>query len=302
MKFVSFLGKDGPGVGVVRGADVFPVPHGYGVSADGAPVGLLELIQRGTPTSVPSTTPIPLSEVRLLAPIPRPARNVICVGQNYHDHSLEFEASGYNATPSGGVPERPIIFTKASSSVIASGECIPLHDHLTHELDYEAELGVIIGRGGRNISREDALGHVWGYTIINDVTARDLQRDHRQWFLGKSLDGTCPMGPYAVTADEVDVTGLLVETRVNGELRQSAKTADLIFDVPTLIATLSAGMTLVPGDVIATGTPAGVGIGFDPPRFLSSNDTVEVSITGLGTLTNTVGGPQDIAQESPHEP
>lgn len=289
MKFVSFLGSDGPGVGVVRGEELLPVPQGYGVSADGFPVGMLELIRWGAPASVPATTPVPLSDVRLLAPIPRPARNVICVGQNYYDHSLEFEASGYNATPSRGVPDRPIIFTKAPSSVIGSGESIPLHDQLTRELDYEAELGVIIGRGGRDIAREDALTHVWGYTIINDVTARDLQRDHRQWFRGKSLDGTCPMGPYAVTADEVDVTGLLVESRVNGELRQSAKTADLIFDVPTLIATISAGMTLVPGDVIATGTPAGVGIGFDPPRFLAAGDTVEISITGLGTLTNTVG-------------
>ncbi|MGY1822204.1 fumarylacetoacetate hydrolase family protein [Geodermatophilus sp. SYSU D00079] len=292
MKYVSFLSDTGPGVGAVLGEHVFPVPHGYAVSADGAPLGLLELIQRGAPTSVPcSTAPIPLADVRLLAPIPRPARNVICVGQNYHQHSLEFDASGYNSTPSNGVPDRPVVFTKAPSSVIGPGDVIPLHDELTTELDYEAELGVIIGTGGRGIPVEEALSHVWGYTIINDVTARDVQRDHRQWFLGKSLDGSCPMGPFAVTADEVDVTDLLVETRVNGELRQSAKTADLIFDVPTLIATISAGMTLQPGDVIATGTPAGVGIGFDPPRFLRAGDTVEVSITGLGTLTNTVGGP-----------
>nr|WP_239521762.1 fumarylacetoacetate hydrolase family protein [Geodermatophilus sabuli] len=231
-----------------------------------------------------------MTDVHLLAPIPRPPRNVICVGQNYHQHSLEFDASGYNSTPSNGVPDRPVVFTKAPSSVIGPGDVIPLHDALTTELDYEAELAVIIGRGGRGIPAEEALDHVWGYTIVNDVTARDVQRDHRQWFLGKSLDGSCPMGPFAVTADEVDLTDLLVETRVNGELRQSAKTSDLIFDVPTLIATISAGMTLQAGDVIATGTPAGVGIGFDPPRFLRSGDTVEISITGLGTLTNTVGG------------
>ncbi|SFL38965.1 fumarylacetoacetate hydrolase family protein [Geodermatophilus ruber] len=300
MKYVSFLGDAGPGVGVVLGDHVFPVPHGYAVSSDGAPMGLLELIQRGTPGSVPcSTTPLPLADVRLLAPIPRPPRNVICVGQNYHQHSLEFDASGYNSTPSNGVPDRPVVFTKAPSSVIGPGEVIPLHDNLTTELDYEAELGVIIGKGGRGIPAEEALSHVWGYTIINDVTARDVQRDHRQWFLGKSLDGACPMGPFAVTADEVDLTDLLVETRINGELRQSAKTADLIFDVPTLIATISAGMTLEPGDVIATGTPAGVGIGFDPPRFLSAGDTVEVSITGLGTLINTVGGPPQTGEGEP---
>jgi 2-keto-4-pentenoate hydratase/2-oxohepta-3-ene-1,7-dioic acid hydratase in catechol pathway len=300
VKYVSFLADAGPGVGVVLGEHVFPVPHGYAVSSDGAPMGLLELIQRGTPTSVPcSTAPLPLAGVRLLAPLPRPPRNVICVGQNYHQHSLEFDASGYNSTPSNGVPDRPVVFTKAPSSVIGPGDVIPLHDNLTEELDYEAELGVIIGRGGRGIPAEEALSHVWGYTIINDITARDVQRDHRQWFLGKSLDGACPMGPFAVTADEVDLTDLLVETRVNGELRQSAKTADLIFDVPTLIATISAGMTLEPGDVIATGTPAGVGIGFDPPRFLRAGDTVEVSITGLGTLTNTVGGPPELGDGAP---
>jgi 2-keto-4-pentenoate hydratase/2-oxohepta-3-ene-1,7-dioic acid hydratase in catechol pathway len=293
VKYVSFRSDTGPGVGVVLGEHVFPLPHGYAVSSDGAPLGLLELIQRGAPTSVPcSTAPIPLSDVQLLPPIPRPSRNVICVGQNYHQHSLEFDASGYNSTPSKGVPDRPVVFTKAPSSVIGPDDVIPLHAGLTVELDYEGELGVIIGRGGRGIPIEEALDHVWGYTIINDVTARDVQHDHRQWFLGKSMDGFCPMGPWAVTADEVDLADLLIETRVNGELRQSAKTTDLIFDVPTLIATISAGMTLQPGDVIATGTPAGVGIGFDPPRFLRAGDTVEVSITGLGTLSNTVGEPE----------
>jgi 2-keto-4-pentenoate hydratase/2-oxohepta-3-ene-1,7-dioic acid hydratase in catechol pathway len=289
VKYVSYLTVPGPAVGVLLGDQVFPVRDGHAVSPDGAPLGLLELIERGAPHAVPcSTRPIPLAEVTLLAPIPRPRRNVFCVGQNYHQHSLEFEASGYNATPSNGIPDRPIVFTKAPSSVVGPGAPIQAHDGLTRELDYEAELAVIIGRGGRAISAKDAMDHVWGYTIINDVTARDVQRDHRQWFLGKSLDGSCPMGPWAVTADEVEHRDLLVECRVNGELRQSAKTADLIFGIPELIATISAGMTLHPGDIIATGTPAGVGIGFDPPRFLRPGDTVEISITGLGTLTNTV--------------
>jgi 2-keto-4-pentenoate hydratase/2-oxohepta-3-ene-1,7-dioic acid hydratase in catechol pathway len=155
-------------------------------------------------------------------------------------------------------------------------------------MDYEVELGVIIGRGGRGISEADALDHVWGYTIINDVTARDLQQKHRQWFIGKSLDTYCPMGPWIVTADEVDVTRLDVRCWINDELRQNANTSDLIFDVPTIIATLSAGMTLRPGDVIATGTPAGVGIGFKPPRFLKSGDVMKLSIGNLGTLTNRV--------------
>lgn len=289
MKYVSYLTETGPGVGVLAGQQVLPFRDGHTVSPDGFPMGLLEIIERDQPRSLPSSaSPIPLEEITLLAPIPRPRRNVFCVGQNYHQHSEEFDASGYNTTPQHGVPERPIIFTKAPSSVIGPDAPIEAHDGITRELDYEAELGVIIGRGGRGISIECAMDHVWGYTIINDVTARDVQRDHRQWFLGKSMDGSCPMGPWAVTADELDLDDLLVECRVNGELRQSAKTTDLIFTVPELIVTLSAGMTLQSGDIIATGTPAGVGIGFDPPRFLRPGDIVEISITGLGTLTNSV--------------
>jgi 2-keto-4-pentenoate hydratase/2-oxohepta-3-ene-1,7-dioic acid hydratase in catechol pathway len=153
-------------------------------------------------------------------------------------------------------------------------------------MDYEVELGVVIGRTARGISQADALKHVWGYTIINDVTARDLQQKHRQWFIGKSLDTFCPMGPFIATADEVDVGALQVRCWVNGELRQDANTADLIFDVPTLIEVLSRGLTLQPGDVIATGTPAGVGIGFDPPRYLARGDSVAIEITGLGRLEN----------------
>jgi 2-keto-4-pentenoate hydratase/2-oxohepta-3-ene-1,7-dioic acid hydratase in catechol pathway len=182
------------------------------------------------------------------------------------------------------------VFSKATTSVVGSGAVVDPHHGVTRELDYEGELAVIIGPGGRGISREQAFDHVWGYTIVNDVTARDLQRDHKQWLLGKSLDTHCPMGPWAVTADEItDVGTLEVETTVNGERRQLAPVKDLIFDIPELIATISAGITLLPGDVIATGTPAGVGIGFSPPRFLTSGDVVEVSITGLGTLTNPVG-------------
>jgi 2-keto-4-pentenoate hydratase/2-oxohepta-3-ene-1,7-dioic acid hydratase in catechol pathway len=181
-----------------------------------------------------------------------------------------------------------VVFTKAPSTVVGPGADIDPHPGVTSELDYEAELGVIIGRGGRGISVEAAADHVWGYTIVNDVTARDLQKTHKQWFLGKSLDTFCPMGPYAVTADEVGDGPLEVVCTVNGEVRQRASTADLIFDIPTIIATISAGITLQPGDVIATGTPAGVGIGFTPPRFLRGGDVVEITITGLGTLTNRV--------------
>jgi 2-keto-4-pentenoate hydratase/2-oxohepta-3-ene-1,7-dioic acid hydratase in catechol pathway len=236
-------------------------------------------------------TAIPLDSVDLLAPIPAPRRNIFCVGKNYRDHAAEFGRSGYDSpSRSEDLPDRPIVFSKATTSVVGPGARIDPHPDVTRELDYEGELCVIIGRGGRGVSRDQAYDHVWGYTIVNDVTARDMQRDHKQWLLGKSLDTHCPMGPYAVTADEiVDVAGLRVRTTVNGEPRQDAPVKDLIFDIPELIATISAGISLLPGDLIATGTPAGVGIGFDPPKFLAAGDVIEVTITGLGTLSNHVG-------------
>lgn len=234
---------------------------------------------------------LPLGRVRLLAPLPNPRRNILCVGKNYHAHAHEFDNSGFNATRGGdAVPDVPIIFTKAPSSVIGPKETIPGRLDRTRSVDYEVELAVIIGKAGRGITKRDAFQHVYGYTIVNDVTARHLQSRHKQWFLGKSLDGFCPMGPVLVTADEIgDVRKLRVQTRVNGALRQDAVVKDLIFDIPTLIKTLSAGMTLIPGDIIATGTPAGVGIGFDPPRFLKRGDVVTLTIDGIGTLENPVG-------------
>jgi 2-keto-4-pentenoate hydratase/2-oxohepta-3-ene-1,7-dioic acid hydratase in catechol pathway len=231
-----------------------------------------------------------LDSVRLHAPIPVPRRNIFCVGKNYRDHVLEFGRSGYDQPDrSQDIPEFPVVFSKATTSVNGPFDDIEPHAGVTAELDYEAELGVIIGVGGRGISRDEAFEHVWGYTIINDFTARDLQRNHKQWLIGKSLDTHCPMGPYAVTADEIaDVTALQVQSWVNGEARQSAPVKDLIFDIPELIATISAGITLQPGDLIATGTPAGVGIGFDPPKFMVSGDVIEVEITGLGRQRNTI--------------
>ncbi|HEX3425608.1 MAG TPA: fumarylacetoacetate hydrolase family protein [Acidimicrobiales bacterium] len=236
-----------------------------------------------------------LGEAELLAPIPRPRRNVFAVGKNYREHAREFGASGYDQTSGGGpnggddVPTKPVVFTKPPTSVIGPDQTIERHAQVTSELDYEAELGVIIGRGGRDIAAGDAVRHIWGYTAVNDVTARDRQRDHRQWFLGKGLDTFCPMGPVAVTSDEIDGSALEITCHVNGELRQKASTSEMVFDIPTLIETISAGLTLEPGDVIATGTPAGVGVGFQPPRFLQSGDVVEVTITGIGTLRNRVG-------------
>jgi 2-keto-4-pentenoate hydratase/2-oxohepta-3-ene-1,7-dioic acid hydratase in catechol pathway len=232
-------------------------------------------------------TSVPLASVELLAPVPEPRRNIWCVGKNYRDHAVEFGRSGYD-TPSRSeaLPERPIMFSKATTAVTGPGALVDPGP--TTELDYEGELTVIIGTGGRGISREDAYRHVWGYTIINDVTARDLQKLHRQWFLGKSLDGFCPMGPYLVTADELDADDIDVRCWVNGELRQDSNSKLLIFDIPTLIETISAGIELQPGDVIATGTPAGVGIGFNPPKFLQSGDVVRMEIRNIGILENEV--------------
>ena len=240
----------------------------------------IDLISRGPA--------LKLSEVRLLAPILTPRRNVFCVGKNYKEHAKEFSQSGFDAS-SAELPEVPIIFTKSSGSVIGPMADISSHPELTQSLDYEAELGVVIGREGRAISREAALSYVWGYTAINDVTARDLQRRHQQWFIGKSLDTFCPMGPWIVTADEIaDPQRLDISCKVNEELRQQATTRDMIFDVATLIEVISKGITLRPADIIATGTPAGVGAGFKPPRFLKRDDVVTITIDRIGTLTNRV--------------
>jgi 2-keto-4-pentenoate hydratase/2-oxohepta-3-ene-1,7-dioic acid hydratase in catechol pathway len=233
---------------------------------------------------------LPYDSVKIHAPFPRPAKNILCVGKNYHEHAKEFHNSGVDASAGkDAIPEVPIMFTKWPNSVIGPGEAIPSANDYTNSTDYEGELTVVMGAGGRNISRDDAYDHVYGYTIVNDATARTLQNRHRQWFLGKSLDGYCPMGPCIVTSDEIkDVTKLRLITRVNGEVRQDAMVSDLIFDIPTLIADLSRVMTLEPGDLIATGTCAGVGIGFNPPKYLQPGDVVAITIEPIGTLENPV--------------
>ena len=201
-----------------------------------------------------------------------------------------FIKAGFDASAGqSAIPDCPIFFSKSYTSIIGPGAAIPASADWTNSVDYEVELGVVIGRGGRNIKKGQAYDHVYGYTIINDVTSRTLQQKHKQWFLGKNFDGFCPMGPWLVTSDEVgDVEQLTVSTHVNGELRQSAKIADLIFDIPTLIHDLSAVTTLYPGDIIATGTPSGVGLGFDPPKFLQPGDLVSLKIDKLGTLQSPV--------------
>ncbi|HEV8310716.1 MAG TPA: fumarylacetoacetate hydrolase family protein [Methylomirabilota bacterium] len=218
-----------------------------------------------------------LSRVRLGAPIPRPRKNIFCMGRNYAEHAAE-----RGAAP----PERPVFFTKPPTAVIGPGASI-VHHAVTQALDYEVELAVVLGRAGRDLVPEDALSHVFGYTVLNDVTARDLQKTHQQWFKGKSLDTFCPMGPVLVTADEIpDPQALGIRLRVNGETRQEATTRQMIFDVSALLAALSAGMTLEPGDILATGTPSGVGAATG--AYLKVGDFVEAEIDGIGCLPNRV--------------
>jgi 2-keto-4-pentenoate hydratase/2-oxohepta-3-ene-1,7-dioic acid hydratase in catechol pathway len=294
MRLVTFSDGEGARIGVHDAASNAIVDLSAGSRLPKDMAGFVALgkngLQRARRAVKSGEKRLPIDSVKLLAPFPRPAKNILCVGKNYHDHAREFHASGFDASAGQeAIPEVPIMFTKWPNSVIGPGEPIPSANDYTNSTDYEGELAVVIGAGGRNITEKDAYDHVYGYTIVNDVTARTLQNRHKQWFLGKSLDGFCPMGPCIVTADEIeDVTQLRLLTKVNGEVRQDAYVSQLIFDIPTLIATLSKAMTLEPGDLIATGTAAGVGIGFDPPRFLKPGDTVSVTIEPIGTLENPV--------------
>ena len=253
-------------------------------------IALIEADLAGTRAQGSGET-VPLADVRLLPPIAQPSKNILCVGKNYVAHAAEFTKSGYDGTAKSltdPVPDAPIIFTKAPCSMVGAHDDVLPPWALTTEVDYEAELGVVIGRGGRAIAAADALAHVWGYTVINDVTARDLQVKHKQWLLGKSIDTFCPIGPWLVTADEIDHANTDIACWVNGELRQQANTRDMIFDIPAIIATISASMSLAAGDIIATGTPAGVGVGFKPPKFLQRGDTVRVAIAGIGEISNRI--------------
>lgn len=228
---------------------------------------------------------LPLDHVKLLAPIPRPSKNVVCVGRNYKLHIEE-------GAKARGVPaEYPIVpefFTKPPTSVIGTGADIRL-PRSTQKLDYEVELAFVVGSNVHDVSVEDALGSIFGFTVLNDVTARDLQRSHGQWFKGKALDTTCPMGPWIVTADEFDLS---IQHRlwlsVNGEMRQDAFISDMVFDCAQILSNLSSGMTIEAGDIITTGTPSGVGLGLDPQVWLKDGDIIEAGIEGIGSITNTV--------------
>jgi len=235
-----------------------------------------------------SAAGVALGDVQLLAPIPRPARNVVCVGLNYREHVAESKSVQGDAPP----PAYPVFFTKPPSCVIGPGAAIPWHGHVSEAIDWEVELAVVIGREGRDIAEPDALSHVFGYTVGNDITARDLQQRHGQWYKGKSLDGFLPLGPAIVTADEIsDPQALDLCLRVNGAEKQRSNTSLMIFGVARLIAEWSAGMTLFPGDVLMTGTPSGVGMGRTPPEWLRPGDVVEAEIPAIGVLRNAVEAP-----------
>jgi 2-keto-4-pentenoate hydratase/2-oxohepta-3-ene-1,7-dioic acid hydratase in catechol pathway len=229
-----------------------------------------------------------MADVKLHSPIPRPAKNVFCVGWNYLEH---FEEGAKKLQDKRELPQWPVFFSKAATAVTGPFDAIPFDASISTSLDWEVELGVVIGPGGKNIRQEDAMKHIWGYTVINDVSWRDLQRRHGgQWHKGKSLDGTCPMGPVLVTADSLDPTNLRVSCRVNGVTKQDSNTKFLYFKLPRLIADLSQGMTLEAGDIISTGTPEGVGFARTPPEFMKPGDLLETEIEGIGVMRNPIGG------------
>jgi 2-keto-4-pentenoate hydratase/2-oxohepta-3-ene-1,7-dioic acid hydratase in catechol pathway len=283
MFFVSFINQGSQRVGVLNEGKSVVLDLGLSDMIEGIALGERWIASvREQAANAKAGEWVSLDEVRLLAPIPRPRKNIFCVGKNYAEHAMELGGAE-------SIPQHPVVFSKFPTTVIAHEDDILRHADVTEMLDYEGELAVVIGRKGRKIAKEEALDYVFGYTIINDVTARDLQKRHLQFDLGKSLDTFCPMGPYLVYKEAIPNPGALkIETRVNGEVRQSSNTQHFIFDIPTLIATISAGITLEPGDIIATGTPAGVGLGFKPPRLLSSGDQVEIEVEGIGILRNRV--------------
>lgn len=233
---------------------------------------------------------ITLGHVRLLAPIPSPRRNIFCVGKNYYAHAHEFGNSGYDSSAAAGnIPTHPIIFSKPCTSVSGPDDGVDSTLNPYDTLDYEAELAVVLGKKGRVAESDDPLSYIFGFTLVNDLTSRHLQKQHSQWLLGKGCDGFCPMGPLLVTADEFGALGSqILSCTVNGEKRQQAAIRDLIFDIPTLIKTIGQNITLLPGDIIATGTPAGVGLGFSPPKYLRRGDKVVVAMAEIGELTNSI--------------
>jgi 2-keto-4-pentenoate hydratase/2-oxohepta-3-ene-1,7-dioic acid hydratase in catechol pathway len=285
MRLVTYRDERGSHIGALRADQVIPLDE---IAPD-----MLALIDRGADGLAQASAALerganarPLSEVQLLAPIPRPRQNVVCLGMNYVAHAIESDRSRGREPK---LPEHPVFFTKAVTSVCAPEDEIPLDPRVTKQLDYEVELAYIVGRTAKNIAREDAMGYIFGYTIVNDVSARELQNQHLQFFKGKSLDRSCPMGPCIVTADEIpDPTALGLRLRLNGETRQDSTVADLIFDIATTLAVLSLGQTVEPGTIVSTGTPSGVGMGRTPPEYLKPGDVMEAEVDRIGVLRNQV--------------
>jgi 2-keto-4-pentenoate hydratase/2-oxohepta-3-ene-1,7-dioic acid hydratase in catechol pathway len=287
-------GAPRPGL-VVEGNRVVDVPACVAPAADVDFSTMLGIIRGGAAArraldALASRAPadaVAMSGVKLHAPIPRPAKNVFCVGWNYREH---FEEGAKKLQDSRELPRWPVFFSKATTAVTGPFDRVPFDASISTALDWEAELGVVIGRGGKNIRAADAMAHIWGYTAINDLSWRDLQRRHGgQWHKGKSLDGTCPMGPVLVTADSLDPGNLRVSCRVNGVTKQDSNTNLLYFKLPRLIQELSLGMTLEAGDIISTGTPSGVGFARTPPEFLKPGDILETEIEGIGVMRNLIG-------------
>lgn len=287
MKLVTYRFENTQRVGVLTQDETAILPLDYS--------DMNTLIETASPADLRSAASaaeragvrVPLAEVELLAPIPRPRQDILCLGMNYKDHADE--AAQYNAE--AFTKEKPVAvyFSKRVSQAVAPEGDIERHAGLVERLDYEVELGVILGKAARNVKAEEAGDYIFGYTVINDVSARDVQTSHKQWYFGKSLDGFTPMGPCIVTADEIAFPPALdISSAVNGEPRQHSNTRLFLTGIPALLEELTAGMTLLPGTIIATGTPAGVGMGFDPPKFLQSGDVVECTIQGIGTIRNTV--------------
>ncbi|MGH6726395.1 MAG: fumarylacetoacetate hydrolase family protein [Pseudolabrys sp.] len=287
MRIAAINSPKGKVFGAVDGDSFRPFLAGGGTLRDLRHV--IKLIGEGS-SALDYGEPVSLARAKLAAPVGPLSKNVICVGKNYYDHAREFAQSGVDQSgDKQEAPADPVIFTKSASSLADPGQKIAASLDPTHTVDYEGEFGVVIGRRCKNVARADALDVVFGYTIVNDVTARAVQQKHKQWFLGKSLDGFCPVGPCLVTRDEFGVPGEQeLATFVNDERRQFAKLKDMIFDVPTFIETVTAYVPLEPGDLLATGTPAGVGIGFDPPRYLQAGDVVRIAVSGIGELINPI--------------
>ncbi|WP_374689423.1 fumarylacetoacetate hydrolase family protein, partial [Promineifilum sp.] len=263
--------------------DLSPVAPDMLSLIDGGPAAL----ERARAVGASAAVALPLAEARLLAPIPTPRRNVMCLGKNYAEHAREsYEARGEQVVATA----YPVIFTKTTTCVNGPYDDIPFDPAVSEQIDYEAELAFIIGRRAKNVRRAEAMAYVFGYTVLNDVTARDLQTLHKQFFKGKSLDGSCPLGPWIVTADAIpDPHALRITCHVNGELRQDSAGESMTFDIPAIIEILSRGMTLLPGDIIATGTPSGVGFARKPPVFLRPGDVVACEIEGIGVIRNRIG-------------